>query len=478
MTDFSAIDPARGIAIIGGGCAGTLVAVQVLRQAAAPVRVRLIERRPPPGPGVAYATDRNEHRLNVAAGRMSALPGQPSHFYEWARARAGHLGFPDAIAADDYLPRWMYGQYLEQLLAEARASARPGVVAEVVLGEAVDIEVSPGGPQVILADGRRLDAAAVVLALGVLPGEYPIRRPLPFYRSARYLHSPLLRTSLSNVARSDDLLIVGAGLTAVDLIVQCSALGCRGTLHALSRRGLRHQAHRPGLPPYPLFLDKARLPRTARAALQAVRREVGRAAGAGADWRAVIDSLRPVAQDLWREFSWEERARFLRHLRPYWEAHRHRLPPQTAAIVARMEAEGRLRFHAGRLVSLREQGDGAAALIKLRGREEFLALRVAKVINCTGPRTDYSKYQHPLLVNLLAAGLIGHDPLALGLDALPGGEVLRYGGASPAGWLFTLGAPLKGALWETTAVPEIRCQAEALAGRLLRLAARGREMEK
>lgn len=456
----------KRIAIVGGGCAGTLVAVQLLRQAVRPMQVLLIERRPPAGPGVAYGSDRNEHRLNVIAGRMSALPDEPGHFLAWAQARAGHLGFPDAIAADDFLPRWMYGRYLEELLAQARADARPGASLEAVLGEAIDIETGPSGALVRLADGRRIPSSAVVLALGVLPGEYPIRRPLPFYRSPRYLHSPLLRTTLSNVAKTDDLLIVGAGLTAVDIIVQCAELGCRGTIHALSRRGLRPQAHRPGLKPHPPFLDPDRLPRTIRETLHAVRAEVRRARQSGEDWRAVIDALRPCSQALWQGFSWEERARFLRHVRPYWEGHRHRVAPQTAQIIARMEAEGRLKFHAGRLVSLRDQPDGAAALIKLRGREEFVALRVAKVINCTGPRTDYSKYQHPLLVNLLAAGLIGHDPLALGIDALPTGEVLRYGGGAPSGWLFTIGAPLKGVLWESTAVPEIRAQAAALAARL------------
>jgi len=97
---------------------------------------------------------------------------------------------------------------------------------------------------------------------------------------------------------------------------------------------------------------------------------------------------------------------------------------------------------------------------------------VAKVINCTGPRTDYSKYQHPLLINLLARGLIDHDPLALGINALPTGEVLRYR-AGPTGWLFTLGAPLKGVLWEATAVPEIRVHAASLAERLVALAPMG-----
>jgi uncharacterized NAD(P)/FAD-binding protein YdhS len=176
----------------------------------------------------------------------------------------------------------------------------------------------------------------------------------------------------------------------------------------------------------------------------------------------VIDAIRPISQAFWRGFSWEERSRFMRHVRPFWEAHRHRIAPATDAIIHNLEAAGRLKFHVGRLISLRDTEQGAAALVKVRGKEDFVALRVAKVINCTGPRTDYSKYQHPLLINLLAAGLIGHDPLALGIAALPSGEVLRYN-QRPVGWLFTIGAPLKGVLWESTAVPEIRVQAQILA---------------
>jgi uncharacterized NAD(P)/FAD-binding protein YdhS len=190
------------------------------------------------------------------------------------------------------------------------------------------------------------------------------------------------------------------------------------------------------------------------------------AAARGVDWRPVVDALRPRSQALWAALSWPERARFLRHLRPYWEVHRHRLAPQVAAAVDRLEAAGRVRFHAGRLELLRDVGGGAEAVFRRRGTGERVALRVARVINCTGPRSDYSKFQHPLLVNLLARGLIDHDPLALGIQALPTGEVLRYR-ADPIGWLFTLGAPLKGVLWESTAMPEIRVQALALAERLL-----------
>ena len=135
-------------------------------------------------------------------------------------------------------------------------------------------------------------------------------------------------------------------------------------------------------------------------------------------------------------------------------------------MIDRLVTEGRLKFHAGRLQSLDVDTSGAHALFRRIGSIQHVALKIAKVINCSGPRTDYSKYQHPLFIHLLSRGLIDHDPLALGINALPSGEVLRYHGG-PVGWLFALGAPLKGMLWETNSVREIRVQAQQLAQRLL-----------
>lgn len=282
---------------------------------------------------------------------------------------------------------------------------------------------------------------------------------------------------LENLNADDEVLLVGAGLTAIDIIAQLEYRGHRGVIHALSRRGLRPQAHRPGLPSYQPFLAGELPPATARAAVRRLRLEIRRAAAMGIDWRAVIDSIRPQTQGIWSQWSWAERARFLRHARPFWEAHRHRIAPEIAATIDRLTAEQRLRFYAGRLENLRDLPTAAEATFRLRQTGERKVVQVAKVINCTGPRTDYSKYQHPLLVNLLARGLIGHDPLALGINALPNFEVLRYHGG-PSGWLFTLGAPLKGMLWESTALNEIRGQAKALAERLAKSPADSPEASK
>ncbi len=455
----------RTIAIIGGGLAGSLVAVHLLRRGRPGTRIVLIERKPPPGRGVAYGSPFTGHLLNVPVERMGAFPDAPGHFLEWVRAKAGEPGVPAPVAAGDFLPRHLYGRYITEVLSEARRCSASGVEFDVIEGEAMDLEeASPA--RITLADGRVIEAHRVVLALGNLPGEYPIKRPLPFYRSSRYVHIPWVPDALAGIAPQDDVLIVGAGLTAVDAIVDLALHHHKGTIHALSRRGLRPLAHQTGLPPYPPFLSAAELPTTVSAMTRKLRAEIRSAAARGIDWRAVIDSIRPHLQAIWLSWSWEERSRFLRHVRPHWEVHRHRVAPEIAAQIAQLEREGRVKFYAGRLQSLGEVEGAAAAIFRRRGSDELVALRVAKVINCTGPRHEYSKYQHPLLINLLARGLIDHDPLALGLFAQPTGEVSRYR-SGPSDWLFTLGAPLKGILWETTAAAEIRAQAATLAERLL-----------
>lgn len=452
------------IAIVGGGASGSLLAIQLLRQTRQPLHVLLIERTGEFGRGVAYGTRCPDHLLNVPAGRMSALPNEPEHFLRWLEARAGQPGFPAQADAGAFVPRHLFGTYLQELLA-GTAADEPGSVLERVHGEVVDVDDS--GPRLTLrfADGSTRTVDQLALAIGNLPGEYPIPRPLPVYKDSRYVHIPWQGDALAGLRDDDDILLVGHGLTATDLIVQLHNRGHRGTIHALSRRGIRPQVHRLDVAPWPFPTPESIAP-TIRAWTRAVREQIRLATAQGQDWRAVIDGLRPHTQTIWQRFSDAERARFMRHVRPLWDAHRHRVPEATAAVVDQMAAAGRLKFYAGRLQVLEADEQGLHALVRHRRSIRHESLRVAKVINCTGARTDYTKYQHPLLIHLLARGLIGHDPLALGINALPTGEVIRYRG-QPQPRITTLGAPLKGVLWESTAIREIRQQAQTLASNLL-----------
>lgn len=453
------------IAIVGGGCSGALVAIQLLQEARTPLRMLLFERMSDVGRGVAYGTENLAHRLNVPAGRMGVFPEDIGQFLRWVAERAGQPGVPAAVEAGDFLPRWIFGDYLRAMLAEAKATAAPGVACEEIKGEVIDLETESGTLRLRCGDGRAFAADRVVLALGNLPGEYPIRRSLPVYRSKHYVHVPWRPGALAGLGPDEEVLIVGAGLTAVDLILELQSRGHRGVIHALSRRGLRPQEHQPG-PAYPAFLANETPPATIRGLVRRIRAEIKAAEARGVGWRAVLDAIRPITPALWAALSWEERARFMRHVRPYWEGHRHRVAPAVGARIEALRAAGQVRFYAGRLDKLVEIPGGAEARFRRRGTTEFMTVRVGRVINCTGPRSDYSKYQHPLLINLLARGLIGHDPLALGLNATAAGEVINYKG-EVVSWLWTLGAPLKGVLWECTAVPEIRAQAKAIAVRLI-----------
>jgi uncharacterized NAD(P)/FAD-binding protein YdhS len=455
----------KTIVIIGGGMSGALVATNLLRRASAPLRIVIVERTPPIGRGVAYGTDCPDHLLNVPAGRMGAFPEDPAHFYKWVAARAGRPTFPQSATPSDFLPRNLYGQYIYSVLTDARLGAPKDVIFETVVGEAIDIEEKSESALVLLKDGRSIEAARVVLALGNLPGEYPMRKASRFFHGPHYVHVPWTDDALENIHPEDEILIVGAGLTAADIITQLTHRGHKGTIHALSRRGLKLQVQRLA-PPHRDFLGGQALPSTVRQLLHVVRSEARNATATGKDWQGVIDALRSHTPDIWQTWPLEERARFLRHLRPFWESHRHRFAAQTGAQLDALQASGQLKFYAGRLQSLSDTNTGAVAIFRHHGTEKLTTINVAKVINCTGPRSDYSKYQHPLFINLLARGLIDHDPLALGLNANSDGELYRYRG-QPSGWLLALGAPLKGVFWECTAVAEIRIQARTLAAKLI-----------
>ncbi|MFN3944794.1 MAG: FAD/NAD(P)-binding protein [Allosphingosinicella sp.] len=421
-------------AVVGGGFSGTLQAIQLVR--AGVTRVVLIEREGAPGRGVAYGTARPEHLLNVPAAKMSAFPDAPDHFADWF---AGHGGAPHEFA-----PRRLYGSYVEQLLADA------GDRIEIVRDEARDILP---GEQVVLKSGRRIDADAVVLAVGNFPPG-PLRGLSEAELPGIYVPDPWAGDFADGLNDQDDVLLIGTGLTAVDAALTLDAKGFGGRILALSRRGLAPRAHRMMAPVPPLGGEP---PATCAALTRAVRR-----AAEGIGWRAAVDQLRPVTQRLWAEAPLEERRRFLRHLRPWWDVHRHRIAPSIAARIAEMEAAGRLRFAAGRIVAA--AADGSVEW-RPRGAASSERLRAARIVNCTGPEPNIARAGDPLLDALIASGRIRPDPLRIGIDVDADFRAIGADG-EPSETLYAIGPMTRGAFWEIVAVPDIRGQVKALAERL------------
>ena len=453
------------VAVIGAGFCGTLTAVHLARMSAGTVSIILIEKRKRFARGVAYATEDPSHLLNVPVVKMGAYAQDPEHFLRWCqehpdRCRAAGVENPHA---GSFVPRKLYGDYLEGLLGAAH---RQWPSLRLVQGEVADLRPKANGQfRVQLADGRALNAAKVVLALGNFPPGDPKLRDQRFHTSRRYLTDPWAEATAERLAEPGDILILGSGLTALDLLLSLAKRrGEEGLIHLISRRGLFPRPHASYVPCPPLP-RAATLPKSAREALRQVRQATRQAMEAGSDWRAVIDAMRPFTQATWQQWNGAERRRFLRHLRAYWEPHRHRASPEVLAIQHDLETRGRLVCYRGRVQRIAENATGLEGEFVEFSRRESRRLQANYVVNCTGPECNYHKLKDPLIVQLFLRGLITPDPLFLGVEVGPDGSVYNgYGERVPN--LYTLGSPQKGRLLETTAVPELRVQAEALARRL------------
>ena len=428
------------VAVIGAGAAGALQAIHLRRASVA--RVTLIERALRPGRGVAYGTRRPEHLLNVPARRMSAYSDDAGHFVRWLETRHGGGGCAEAFA-----PRMTFGDYLSGELAAA------GNGVAVVIGEAVDISASDSAELVHLADGRTIVADAAILA----PGNLQPAVPGPIDTSglgAAWIEDPWSDALTRNLAEDAPIVLIGSGLTAVDIALTLDALGHRGPILALSRRGLLPRAHGPREP-----ADGAAeaWPERSAALLRAVRRR-----GDPIGWRSAVQEVRSAARAIWCDAASVERARFLRHLRPWWDVHRHRVAPAVGAAIDRLQAEGRFSAVAGRIVAIEADPSGAVLRWRRRGTDEIGQVTAARIVNCTGPELDLARAGEPLFDALLAAGRVRTDPCRLGLDVDRDCRLLDSAGA-PADRLFAIGPITRGTFWESIAVPDIRAQAEGIA---------------
>lgn len=435
----------KHVAVIGGGFTGTLQAIELLDRG---MRVTLIERDPLWARGVAYGTAHCDHLLNVRASGMSAFADRPSHFTEWLSARG--LG-----GADDFAPRRTYGSYLIELLELTKR--RSGERLQMLSAEAIDVKSGGAGEIVHLRGGGTVEAEAAVLASGNLPPDN-MRSIDPEALDGVYVADPWKESIEEGLADSDTVLLIGTGLTAVDAALILDSAGFAGRILAVSRRGLLPRAHSD----VPVIAAQLRPPLepSSTALIRWVR---ARAADVG--WRAAVDSLRPVTQTLWANAGRADRRRFLRHLRPWWDVHRHRIAPLVAARIRNMQESGRLEIAAGKIV--RAAADGRHALLswRPRGSSADVQLRVRRIVNCTGPQADISRAGDPLLGTLLAAGRIRPDSCRIGIDVDLDCGTIDVSGASSR-TLLAAGPLTKGAFWEIVAVPDIRQQVRSLAERL------------
>lgn len=456
----------KTIAIIGGGFSGTMTAVNLARLCDHPLRVVIINTKRPLGRGTAYGTSRSEHLLNVAARNMSALPDLPSHFVDWLRSRSEFSNTPDAELREMFVPRRVYGDYLRSLLASCMnpIDARCQVNVESVDDEAVDVQITEDGSAVVmLKSGDPIDAQQVVLATGNQPpGSFP--SPSPLRHDPRYRSDPWDDWLSRLPPPGGKIVLLGTGLTMVDIVLTLAEIGWDGEIVAVSRNGMLPKSHFRGIA-YEDYLPDDADSLGLDGLRKLVQRHCDRLRQMSQNSAIALDKLRPHTQRLWQSLSKEEKQQFLRQDGALWNVTRHRIAISIHNKVTDALDSGRLRVIPGTIVNL-VPGEQYIDVVLRDGDGNESSHNGDLIINCTGPQSHFSKTGLPLFDNLLATGLVSSDELDMGIQV--DGDFAAIGSnGEPSRRVYAIGPLLKGSLWETTAVPELRGQAMRVAEVLL-----------
>lgn len=437
------------VTIVGGGASGVLLAAHLLRNPDTDIRVTLIERRGEFGQGLAYSASQRDHKVNVPARGMSAFADDPEHFWRWLQQR----GYPSPRGSWVFVPRRLYGAYLEHVLGEA-GKTRLGRLL-VMSEEVMAVREGKTGIETVLANGTSLISRNTVLAVG--HETQPARSRGIAVRVGSERDTPLPADA--------DVMILGSGLSMVDAWLSLADAEHRGPITVVSRNGLLPKGHR-DVPP--ISIDSADVPfgTSLPYFMRWFRDLVRETEAAGGDWRSVVDGLRPYNQRVWQSWSGHTRRQFLRHLRPWWNIHRHRLPPELHDRLVRAVAGGQVQLVAAEFVGVERVDGKVRAQIRRRGSSERETMDVARVYDCGGVSVDVMSSSNPVIRDLIAHGRARPDTLRIGLDVDEHCAVIDRDGKVTER-LLVLGPLTRGRFFEIEAIPDIRVQAATLAARIL-----------
>ncbi len=436
------------LAVIGFGFSGLMLLANLLRETTAPITIYVIDAELD-ARGVAYRTTEPLHLLNVPAEKMGAWADAPGDFLRWLTTHGKRY------STGDYVPRMLYGEYLESIWRETQATAtRKHCSIKLVPSRAVAVHQAADGLTITTERGDAIAIGHAVLALG-----NEAKRLYPHLPNDCIVQHPWNDGALNGCARAGSIALIGASLTAIDALMSLRALGYQGHITAFSRHGRLPHVHCNDAG-YHHFERTALLEHTQSLSglLQFVRRTIRQRSG---DWRAVIDGLRPHTQTLWRALPAPDQQRFISRLASVWGLHRHRMAPSIAARIKAEIAANTFSLVAAKHLHAAYSNDTLS--LHWNDAAGTHALTTDVIINCAGVHFDVARSSNPLLQQMLHHGLI--EPHVTGIGIAVDASLRVHGAAAYR--LYALGGLLSGQLFETIAVPELREQAARIARTIL-----------
>lgn len=451
------------VVIAGGGFCGTMTLVHLIRHSKLNSHFILITKGTPPC-GIAYRTYSDQHLLNVEARNMSAFPEMPGHFVEWCE-RQKKINISGNEIPTTFFPRNTYGKYLEEIFSGTLKSLPSHLHVEIIDDEVTDITDTENTMVVHTGGKRNFSADKVVLATGNCEPGLPLYYESSLIGSNLYFPNPWNENAVVGLSSDDSVLIIGTGLTMVDVVIGLTEKKFTGKIIALSPHGFNILPHRK-VPPQRYILDELTPPYDLEKLFRLFYKHIRQARIHGQTGETVVDAIRAKTQEIWQGLSPGDKKKFMSHLRHLWGVARHRIPAHVYRVMQELIHDKKLEVIAGRIKGIKETDNCIETSIILRKDLSEKKLIVARTINCTGPETDIRRQKTALYKNLLANEIVFSDEMNLGIDADSSGRIFDKN-KNPSNRLFTLGSLLKGKLWESTAIPELRLQAENVAKLIL-----------
>ncbi|KFC20340.1 FAD/NAD(P)-binding protein [Chryseobacterium sp. FH1] len=457
----------KKIGVVGGGFTGTMTAVQLIGKSSHPFEIIIINDKETLNKGTAYNPYSEKHLLNVTAGKMSAYPDNPQHFLNWVIKRDNFVGTDITLLENSFLPRLLYGEYLCSIWEDAKKLAETKRIKITLIHSLVtDLDVSEDAVILSLDDKSKLIVDDCILATGNHIPRNPAIKNVNFYKSNNYFQNPWKIESVIHVNSKLPVLIIGNGLTMVDTIFGLLEQGFDGEIYAISPNGFNILPHRNNGLKYSKLNEELKDNMTIYELVKLVNKHIKSVRKYGLSAESVIDSLRIHTQKIWQTFSHLEKELFMSRLRHLWGVARHRIPLHSHDKIQQLRIDGKLHIKSGKIIDILESQDFITVEYFDKKKNEEKTINISRVINCTGPESNLTNLENSFLKNCLSKRILTQDHLNLGIDADPESFQIKNGEGKPHDHLYTIGSNLKGVLWESTAVNELRDQAERLSEKL------------
>lgn len=457
----------KQIGIIGVGFTGTMTTVQLIDKSNEPCEVILINERETLNKGIAYNPYSDKHLLNVITCKMSAYPDKPNHFLEWVMQKEDFKNKDKTLIANSFLPRLLYGDYLYEILEEAKKIAESKQIKLTVVDSfVVDLDVTDNAVFLWLDNNLKLTFDFCVIATGNhIPRNQKINN-MDFYNSPNYFQNPWKIESVKNTNDKLPVLIIGNGLTMVDTVLGLLEQGFKGEIYSISPNGFNNLPHRHNGLQYSKLVEELKDNLTLFELVKLVNKHIKLVREYGVSAEPIIDSLRPHTQKIWKSLSEKEKELFMSRLRHLWGVARHRIPLHSHDKIQQLIIDSKIHINSGKIIDITESKEFVTVEFFDKKENKAKKINVSRVINCTGPETDLMNIDKSFLKNCLLKGITKQDKLKLGITTDTETFQVINADGKPHANLFTVGSNLKGELWESTAVHELREQAEKLAEKL------------